>query len=139
LIRPEALSALEGVDLIFHAGDVGGQSVLDALIAIAPVHAVHGNTDPMDGSRPASIAMRVEGISIHVSHGHEVGSPTPERLVARYAADVIIYGHTHTPLVQRAGRALVVNPGAAGPRRFNLQPSVALLRLPAREATIIWL
>ena len=138
LVRPEALTALAGVELILHAGDVGGHAVIAALEALAPVRAVFGNTDAMDGLA-ASIDLTLEGVRIHVSHGHELGSPTPERLAARYPADVIVYGHTHRALLQPVGAALVVNPGAAGPRRFDLQPSVALLSLPAREVRIVTL
>jgi putative phosphoesterase len=147
MIRDEALRALTGVELILHAGDVGGKeainAVIDALAAIAPVQAVFGNTDPLDGGLPAAIDCEVLGVSLHVSHGHETGVPTPEKLVARYSADVIVYGHTHKALVRTVKKgskdALVVNPGAAGPRRFDLEPSVAVLDLPAREARIIWL
>jgi uncharacterized protein len=147
LVRDEALRALKGVELILHAGDVGGEDVLDALEAIAPVQAVFGNTDPLDGRLPAAIDCELLGVRVHVSHGDETGVPTPEKLVARYSADVIVYGHTHKALVRTVTRgakkgsrdALVVNPGAAGPRRFDLKPSVAILELPAREARIIWL
>jgi uncharacterized protein len=76
-------------------------------------------------------------VRVHVSHGHELGSPTPERLTARYDADVIVYGHTHRALVRQVGTTLVINPGAAGPARFDMKPSVAHLRLPDREAHII--
>jgi len=78
----------------------------------------------------------VGGVRIHVSHGHEVGSPNPERLVARYDADVIVYGHTHRQLVARVGQQLVVNPGAAGARRFDLQPSVAVLTIVDGRADV---
>lgn len=139
LMRPEALEALTGVDLVLHAGDVGGASVLDALRALAPVQAVYGNVDPVDGTLGAAVDTVLEGTRVHVSHGHELGSPTPERLVTRYAADVIVYGHTHRALVRTVGTTLVVNPGAAGPRRFNVQPSVALLRLPERDVRIVML
>lgn len=137
MIRVEALRALQGVDVILHAGDVGRRSVLEALEAIAPVHAVCGNVDLPDGSLPAAFDRELEGVRVHVSHGHEIGSPTPERLIARYQADVIVYGHTHRPLVRRIGSTLVINPGAAGPARFDLKPSVAQLRLPERDARII--
>jgi hypothetical protein len=136
LIRPEALRALAGVDLILHAGDVGPSDVIAALEEVAPVQAVFGNTDSV-GRWPSAIDIELEGVRIHVSHGHEVGSPTPQRLAARHDADVIVYGHTHRPLIERVGPTLVVNPGAAGPRRFNLHPSVALLSLPAREVQLI--
>ena len=128
LIRPAALTALGGVELILHAGDVGGAQVLDALRRIAPVRAVRGNVDrPRNPDLEPSIELDVQGVRIHVSHGDELGTPTPEALLARYAADVIVYGHTHRALVHRAGSRLVVNPGAAGPGRFDLKPSVALL------------
>jgi hypothetical protein len=137
VIRHEALRALDGVDVILHAGDVGRHGVLEALSTIAPVHAVAGNVDLPDGTLQASIDREFEGVRLHVSHGHEIGSPTPERLVARYAADVIVYGHTHRAIVRRIGSTLVINPGAAGPARFNLKPSVARLQLPDRDARII--
>ena len=66
---------------------------------------------------------------MHVSHGHEVGSPTPAALAALYDADVVVYGHTHRQLVTELDGRLFVNPGAAGPKRFNLKPSVAKLTL----------
>src|SRR4029077_9872584 len=77
LLRPEVAAALAGVSLILHAGDVGGASVLAALGKIAPVDAVFGNVDdPHDPSLARERAMTVGGVSVHVSHGHELGSPT---------------------------------------------------------------
>lgn len=142
LVRPEIFGALAGVELILHAGDVGGAPVLDELAAIAPVRAVFGNTDsPGQPGLEARLFVEMAGFSIHVSHGHEVGSPTPARLLARYTADVIVYGHTHKSLVERSGPRLVVNPGAAGPRRFSMRPSVAKLTLHDGriDAEIVWL
>jgi len=142
LLRPEVFEALAGAELILHAGDVGGQDILAELTAIAPVRAVYGNCDPPGTSGLApSIDLTIEGVDVHVSHGHELGSPTPEKLLARYKADVIVYGHTHKPLVEHSGRRLVLNPGAAGPRRFNLKPSVARLTVATAEVTaqVIWL
>ena len=128
-MRAEALAALDGVEMILHAGDVGVLSVLRELEGIAPVHAVYGNCDdPAFGLRQ-SVDLTLGGLKVHVSHGHEVGSPTPERLTARYTADVIVFGHTHKPLIEQHGKTLVINPGAAGPRRFSLLPSVAILRI----------
>lgn len=129
LVRDDLPAALAGVSLILHAGDVGGDAVLDALSAVAPVRAVRGNVDDNNPRLEPRIRLEEGGLSIHVSHGHELGSPTPENLLNRYEADIIIYGHTHKALVHRAGDRLVVNPGAAGPRRFNLKPSVATLTL----------
>lgn len=137
LIRPSALEAFRGAELILHAGDVGGRKVLAELRAIAPVCAVSGNVDdPEDPDLETAIDLDVEGISIHVSHGHEVGSPTPEKLLARYPADVIVYGHTHRALVHHAGKRLVVNPGAAGPARFHLKPGVARLSVERGRAAV---
>jgi uncharacterized protein len=135
LLRPEVFDVFKDVEMILHAGDVGGDDILDELALIAPVHAVYGNTDdPGDPRLAESIERSVAGVSIHVSHGHEVGRPTPEKLLASYAADVIVYGHTHRQLVTRADGRLVVNPGAAGPRRFDLVPSVARLTIEGRRA-----
>ena len=139
LVRPEAVAALAGVDLILHGGDVGGPAVLLALAAIAPVHAVGGNTDSPQDHLPPSIDTTLEGVRIHVSHGHELGSPTPEALVARYAAEVIVYGHTHRRQLTEIGTTMVINPGAAGPRRFNVLPSLALLTLPDRRVQFVQL
>ena len=133
-LRAEALAALAGTDLIVHAGDVGARSVLQELQGMAPVKAVYGNVDDPALELPAELELSLEGVTVHISHGHEIGSPTPGALVRRYTADVIVYGHTHRPLIERVGATLVVNPGAAGPRRFNLQPSVALLAIDERKA-----
>jgi hypothetical protein len=130
LVRPEVFTAFEGVDAIFHAGDVGGAEILAVLARIAPVQAVLGNTDVRDDPRlRLHFAEPVGGLTVHVSHGHELGILTPARLLERYDADVIVFGHTHRPLVFRSGRRLVVNPGSAGPRRFSLVPSVARLTI----------
>lgn len=137
LVRREALDALRGVDLILHAGDVGGRRVLGELRGIAPVRAVYGNVDdPLDPDLERTIDLDVEGVQVHVSHGHELGSPIPERLLSLYPADVIVYGHTHEARVYHDGARLVVNPGAAGPRRFNVMPSVALLTIAHAGASV---
>ena len=134
LIRDSLFGALAGVSRILHAGDVGARSVLDALSTIAPVEAVYGNVDPLDGLLPQHVHIEHGGVSIHVSHGHELGSPAPHTLLARYTADVLIYGHTHRALIHREGRRLVVNPGAAGPKRFDVTPSIAILRIASGTA-----
>jgi putative phosphoesterase len=135
LVRPDIFSALDGVELILHAGDVGGEEVLAELATIAPVEAVAGNTDPLGTpGLVTSLERVIDGIRIHVSHGHEVGRPTPERLLALYSHDVLVYGHTHRQLITRAGHRLVINPGAAGPRRFSLMPSVGRLVIEGGRA-----
>jgi uncharacterized protein len=145
LLRPQVASAFAGVSLILHAGDVGGAKVLESLAAIAPVEAVFGNVDDAhDPSLARERTVTVAGVTIHVSHGHELGSPTPERMLASYRGDVLVFGHTHKAVVVRQGARLVVNPGAAGPRRFDLRPSVARLTIasgnpPTIDVEVIWL
>ncbi len=137
LVRPQCAQALAGVEMILHAGDVGGAEVLQELSFIAPVRAVYGNVDRIgEPGLEREFVCEIGAVTVHVSHGHELGSPTPAALVALYAADVIVFGHTHRALVTRIGRQLVVNPGAAGPRRFHLQPSVARLAINAGHVEV---
>lgn len=137
LVRPEVHAALAGVELILHAGDVGGDEVLEELALIAPVHAVYGNNDaPWDHGLVTALDLTLGGLRVHVSHGHEVGKTTPANLAAAYDADVIVYGHTHIQKVTRVDGRLVVNPGAAGARRFKLEPSVGLLKIVDAAAEV---
>ena len=138
LFRPEVARIFAGVDLIVHAGDVGGAAVLRELAAIAPVEAVSGNVDDrFDPMLPLERTLPIGSLTLHVSHGDELGQPTPDRLLTRYAADILVYGHTHKALVVRDDRGrLVVNPGAAGPRRFKLEPSVGRLTVSGRDAEV---
>ena len=138
LVRPGIAPAFDGVDHILHAGDVGGASVLSALSKIAPVDAVYGNVDdPHDPMLARERSLSIGGMTIHVSHGHELGQPTAELALARYAAaDVVVFGHTHRAAIVRAGNRIAVNPGAAGPRRFNLKPSVARLTIDGGKTSV---
>jgi len=137
LVRDGVYAALAGVDVILHAGDVGGDDVLDDLANIAPVSAVFGNTDqPGDPRLVEELVRDYDGVSIHVSHGHELGSPTPAKLFARYPQMVIVYGHTHRQLVTNLDGRLAINPGAAGPRRFDLSPAVARLTVRGGNAEV---
>ncbi len=137
LLRPEVHTAFAGVELILHAGDVCGDTILDELALIAPVRAVYGNNDaPWDPGLVAAIDDAFEGVRVHVSHGHEVGRVTPENLAEAYDADVVVYGHTHIQKVSYFDGRLIVNPGAAGPRRFKLDPSVGLLTIENRKSYV---
>jgi putative phosphoesterase len=137
LLRPSVHDALKGVSIILHAGDVGGSEILDELRIIAPVYAVLGNTDPIgDPNLPQEVIVPVAEIEVHVSHGHELGSPTPDKLLSAYPQQVLVYGHTHKQMVTRGGGRLVVNPGAAGPRRFDLSPSVARLTVTGQQTEV---
>lgn len=137
MLRPQVFKAFAGVELILHAGDVGEDAILDELETIAPVYAVRGNTDRIDNPRlPESRELEINGVTVHVSHGHEVGAK-PITLVAAYgSASVIIYGHTHREMITREEGRLVVNPGAAGARRFDLMPCVGILRLDSEEPEV---
>ena len=127
--------------LILHAGDVGPPHILHELERFAPVHAVEGNTDDPAMRLPPRVTLTLADVLIVVTHGHELGSPTPASLAARYKAGVIVFGHTHKPVVERIDSTLVVNPGAAGPRRFSLRPSIGLLDMSGTvpKAEIVWL
>lgn len=133
LLRPEVFEAFRGVDRILHAGDVGREDILIELGAIAPVDAVYGNTDGWElrAALAAERTLKLAGHTIVLVHGDLLGSPNPTSLRRAYSdADVIVYGHTHQQLIDRVeGGALTINPGAAGPARFKLKPSVALLSL----------
>jgi putative phosphoesterase len=136
-LRSSVHNALAGVEMILHAGDVGGHEIIEELKLIAPVKAVGGNTDPDDDpSLPPAVTLAIGGVMIHVSHGNELGTPTPQKLFAVYAADVIVFGHTHRSIVMRAGTRLAVNPGAAGPARFDVKPSVAVLTIVEGQAEV---
>jgi putative phosphoesterase len=124
LMRPEALAALAGVDLVLHAGDVGAPSVLAALAALAPLVAVRGNNDrePWADALPATAEVMVAGARLCVIH--DVGALRPTG-AAGFAA--IVAGHSHVARNQVVDGVLYFNPGAAGPRRFRLPVSVGLL------------
>lgn len=135
-LRNEVFDRLAGVERILHAGDIGPVHLLAELEAIAPVTAVYGNTDGWDvrGGVPETAELVLAGRRVVVVHGHQLGSPTPEGLRRLYpGAEVIVYGHTHRPLVDHSDGVLVVNPGSAGAARFGLAPSVATLVLAPGE------
>lgn len=135
LLRPEVFEAFAEVDHILHAGDVGRADLLTELEALAPVTAVYGNTDGMElRQRLRRIAkLRLDGFDIVVTHGDQFESLTPEALNAAFPnAQILVYGHTHRPLLTLVDVVVtVMNPGGAGPRRFNLPPSVGILELEA--------
>jgi len=123
LLRPEAIAALEGSDLIVHAGDVGDPRILDELARLAPVRAVRGNVDhgPWAGALPRTEVVEVEGVGLYVLHILEDLDLDP----AAAGLGVVVFGHTHRPLLERRGDVLYLNPGSAGPRRFDLPVGVA--------------
>lgn len=135
LLRPEVFDAFAEVDHILHAGDIGSLDLLAELEALAPVTAVYGNTDGFDVRQRVPQIARVEldGFDIVVTHGDQFGSPTPEKLNAAFPeAQILVYGHTHRPLLTIVDVVVtVMNPGGAGARRFGLPPSVGIMELEA--------
>jgi uncharacterized protein len=133
LLRPEVFQAFAKVDHILHAGDVGPPDLLTELEALAPVTAVYGNTDGMElrSKLPQVAAMELDGFDIILTHGDQLGSPTPEKLNQAFPdAQIIVYGHTHKPVLTTVDVVVtVMNPGGAGHRRFGLAPSVGILEL----------
>ena len=134
LLRPEVLEVFSQVDHILHGGDVGDAEILIQLEAVAPVTAVFGNTDGSDmRSRLPKVAeIQLDGFDIVVTHGDQLGHPTPTLLNKAFPkAEIIVFGHTHTPVLELVDRTVtVMNPGSAGPRRFvRPAPSVGIMEL----------
>lgn len=134
LLRPDALAALQGCAQIIHAGDIGKPQVLDGLRAIAPLEAIRGNIDTADWARelPERLDLRIGGLTLHVLHDLKQLDIDP--LAA--GIDVVIAGHSHKPKVERRDGVLYINPGSAGPRRFSLPISLALLKLNDGDAQV---
>lgn len=118
LLRPEALAPLQGSDLIIHAGDVGDSAILEALEAIAPVHAVRGNVDKgeLGRSLPLDAVVRWREKFLYVLHIRAELTLDP----AAAGFHAVIYGHSHKPEIAHKDGVLFFNPGSAGPRRFSL-------------------
>ena len=133
LLRPEAVRALEGAELILHAGDVGGPEVLEALGRIAPVVAVRGNNDRGRWAErlPDWEVVEVGAVSVYMIHDLKEMDLSPPGAGFR----VVVSGHSHKPSMEEQRGVLYLNPGSAGPRRFRLPVSVARLRVAATEVS----
>jgi putative phosphoesterase len=137
LVRPELLEALSGVEMIVHAGDVGGAQVLELLRAQAPVVAVRGNMDGgpwARGLRKAEV-VEIDRSLLYVLHDAQEIDLDPAAAGFR----AVISGHSHRPSLCRRKGVLFLNPGSAGPRRFSLPVSAAILYLEGEsvEAELI--
>ena len=132
-LRPEVFDVFRKVDHILHGGDVGSEEVLRDLEVIAPVAAVYGNVDGpgLRARLPQVAALQLDGFDIVVTHGDQFGSPTPAKLHAAFPrAEIIVYGHTHRPLLELVEKTVtVMNPGSAGPARFSFKPTVGIMEL----------
>lgn len=134
VLRPEVLEVFSQVDHILHGGDVGDGDILMQLEAVAPVTAVFGNTDgfEMRSKLPKVAQVQLDGFDIVVTHGDQLGHPTPALLHDAFPkAEIIVFGHTHTPVLELVDRTVtVMNPGSAGPKRFDRPaPSVGIMEL----------
>ena len=125
LARAEALAALQGCELILHAGDIGKPEVLESLAALAPVIAIRGNNDrePWAKKLPDILHLRINGVGICVIHNLQE--------MRNNASDfrIVVSGHSHQPMKTLRGGVLFLNPGSAGPRRFKLPAAVARIRI----------
>ncbi len=137
LLRPQAVKALQGVERILHAGDVGRPEILAELQALAPLTAVRGNVDRGDWARALPLTEAVEVGPTWLYLLHDLAQLDLDPATAGFAA--VISGHSHRPLVERRNGVLYLNPGSAGPRRFHLPVTVARLWVEpgAVEAQII--
>jgi putative phosphoesterase len=133
LLRPEAVAALRGSDLIIHAGDVGDPAIIEALRAIAPTFCVRGNVDTGSwaSALPMTAAVEVGALTFYVLH--DIAQIVVDPASAGFAA--VVFGHSHKPLVETRQGTLYLNPGSAGPRRFALPISVARVRVSGRDIT----
>lgn len=132
LLRAQVFEAFDGVEHILHAGDVGDPDILAELAAIAPVTAVWGNVDGTEirARVPEVARLELGGVRIVIIHGMQFGSPTPQKVAAAHAdAGLVVFGHSHRPLIQQVGPTLAVNPGSAGPRRFKDPVTVAIAEI----------
>src|SRR5579864_269857 len=132
LVRPEALAWLSGCDAIIHAGDICGQSVLDALAQLAPLTVVRGNNDigAWADSLPTHATLTVQQVKIFVVHDIADLRVDPRA----ESMGVVVTGHSHKPLVEDRDGVLFVNPGSAGPRRFRLPVSAGMLVIDGARA-----
>ena len=142
-LAPDVSNALleARVDLILHAGDIGGDHVLDELRRVAPVVAVAGNGDERDYHRyPWDLRLHLGARRILLCHWYDNFGrihPRYERIVADWKPDVLVYGHTHRAVRERRGDVLFLNPGYAGAPEPSRARSVATLRLDSLEARIL--
>lgn len=130
LVRPEALAALRGSKLIIHAGDVGKPEVIEALKSVAPIIAIRGNNDRGAWAKkiPDVVDLRINGIRLQVIH-----NVNDFKLEVAGGFKVVVSGHSHKPGVVAKDGVLFINPGSAGPRRFNLPISVAQLKIDGQK------
>ena len=127
LLRPEAIEVLKGSDLIIHAGDIGKPEVLEGLKNIAPVFAVRGNVDKGLWTESLTLSDVVEAGQTRLYVIHEISNLDLDPRAAGF--DAVIFGHSHQPSIETRNGVMFINPGSAGPRRFQLPLSVAIIEV----------
>ena len=127
LLRPEAIAALRGSDLIVHAGDIGRRDVLEQLRDLAPTCAVRGNIDVQPWARKLAVAGVVRAGRHRLLVLHDISQLEIDPLRAGYSA--VVFGHSHRASVESREGVLFLNPGSAGPRRFGLPVTMARLQV----------
>ncbi|WP_300464855.1 metallophosphoesterase family protein [Desulfobacula sp.] len=131
LLRLEAINALKGSEIIIHAGDIGNSEIIDRLKIIAPVFAVRGNIDKSawGDTLPISDVIEISGKFIYLLHNiHEIDL---DPVAAGF--DAVISGHSHKPKIENKNGVFFINPGSAGPRRFSLPVTVAILQIVGKN------
>ncbi|HEX9692745.1 MAG TPA: metallophosphoesterase family protein [Gemmatimonadales bacterium] len=132
-LHPEVLDVFAAVDLVLHAGDIGPIEIVRDLETLAPVLAVHGNTDTWDVRRwcKRTVEVELDGFMLVLTHGDQLGKPTPGGLHAMFpAGEIIVFGHTHEPCLELVDKTVtVMNPGSAGAPRLGVPPSVGIMEL----------
>ena len=131
LLRPEAVAALRGTDLIIHAGDVGAPEVIETLRKLAPTFVVRGNVDKAHwaGALPMTAHVEVGELLFHALH--DISELDLDPAAVGYAA--VVYGHSHRPSIEMRDDVLFLNPGSAGPRRFKLPVSIARVSVSGQQ------
>jgi putative phosphoesterase len=127
LLRPEAMAALKGSDLIVHAGDVGSADILEQLRAIAPTFAVRGNVDTGAWAKTLPMTEVVQAGQLELYVLHDLATLDLKPRAAGFAA--VIFGHSHRPSAETRDGVLYLNPGSIGPRRFTLPIAMAKLHV----------
>jgi putative phosphoesterase len=131
LLRPEALAALKGSELIIHAGDIGKPEVLQSLKSIAPVMAIRGNNDRESWAKkiPDVLHLQVNGAWLFIIHNVNDLEVDP----GAEGFNAVISGHSHKPGITNSDGVIFLNPGSAGPRRFKLPVALARLRIQGEK------
>jgi putative phosphoesterase len=142
LVDPRLPGILEGAELVLHAGDIVKPEILALLRQVAPLKAVRGNNDeglPAFARLPETVLVEVGALTLLLVHDlgpRDRPKPPARPLLARHRPEIVVHGHSHRPGAARIGDTLYVNPGSAGPRRFSLPRTAAMLDVRGRDVCV---